>query len=1026
MREYYNDLRVFNINCLRRYAAGFPALQGATVSLNGKWDFFFAKNPKLIPQGYQEVGAPLTGFTTIKVPSEWQIEGFDTPIYTNYVYPKAFAKLNLFDKINFYTYPHIYPSKNPVGCYATEFDVTKDERRVYLNFGGINGCGYVYINGQFVGLSEDSFDMQEYDVTDYVHDGKNKLAVTVYRYSTGTYLEDQDMWRLSGIFRDVTLVYKPKTEIFDFFATADFNDDFTSAIFKNDISVQSFDYAKDLEVKTVLRDGDGNVVAEVSKVIKEIDGSKEKVAVENVAVATEIKEPKLWSHEYPNLYTVEVLLIADGKTIDKRVSNFGFRKIEIAPMKDGKGPFILLNGKPVKFCGVNRHEFHPEYGHAVPKEIIEADIKLCRENNITAIRNSHYPNCKAFYDLCDKYGILVMAEANLESHGLASSIPAGRKAWKAPCIYRAENMVNTHKNHPCIVSWSLGNEAGFGDNFFAMREAILAIDKTRFIHYEPDQTGKCGDVLSEMYSYLEKMPVIGENKEMTHCRALWSPSGTKYTPEMYRDLPFIECEYSHCMGNSLGNFADYWEVFKKYDRLSGGFIWDFADQAIKRVSEDGKDMWLYGGDFGDKPNAGRFAFNGIVRGDRKPNPALFEVRKAHQQVDFTLDGDRIHIRNRYLFTPLSDFDLKISLSAEGEAFYEETVPVEVLPRDTGSIELPNAEYPEGKEITAEVRLLTKKDSLYAPKGHVAAYEQFVLREYDFRLPELSGGMTYIDDGDAELIVKNDDGSFSVKIDRKNGYIMSIGRDGREVLKAPIRPNFDRATIDNDSFPQIEIPIVQWFVGVKRFRKAMKTLKVKRIEAHAKDGVVAVDISWKMRHLKNLKTTYYIGVDGIELSMTVTPSRYDLPRYGFTFALREGVDGVEFYGKGPHENYCDRATGAMLGKYSGNAEDFIHEYYVPQENGNHTGVRYAKIGDSRGVELYALDKPFEMSVHPFTVEMLNEARHLHELDRLDFLTVNVDGKQRGVGGDGCAVGNMAKPQYKILPKEVHKLSVRLKF
>lgn len=1019
MREFYNDLKVFNINSLRRYAAGFPKLEGATVSLNGKWDFFFAKTPKMIPQGYQNEGAVLTDFTKIKIPSEWQIEGFDIPIYTNYTYPKAFAQANIL------AIPHIYASKNPVGCYATEFEVNKNGRRVYLNFGGINGCGYIYVNGKFVGLSEDSFDMQEYDITDFVRDGKNKLAVTVYRYSTGTYLEDQDMWRLSGIFRDVTLVYKPQTEIFDFFATSELAEDFKSAIFNTEICVQSAVYAENIKVSVALKDDSGNTVAELEKDIGTLNGSNEKFDEVKVAVATKIDNPKLWSHEYPNLYTVEVVLSVNGEITDVRSSNFGFRKIEIVPMKDGRGPFILLNGKPLKFCGVNRHEFHPEYGHAVPAELIEADIKLCKANNITAIRNSHYPNCKAFYDLCDKYGVLVMAEANLETHGLAMFIPKSRKSWTAQCLYRAENMVNTHKNHPCIVSWSLGNEAGFGQNFFEMRKAILAIDKTRFIHYEPDQTGKCGDVLSEMYSYLEKMPIIGENKQMKHCRSLWSPSGTTYTPEMYRDLPFIQCEYSHCMGNSLGNFADYWETFKKYDRLSGGFIWDFADQAIKRVSEDGKDMWLYGGDFGDKPNAGRFAFNGIVRGDRKPNPALFEVRKAHQQVDFSLEGDKIVMKNRFMFTPLSDFDLEITLSAEGEVFYREMTVADVLPSETGSIELPRAEFPEDKEITAEVRLLTKADNLYSDKGHIVAYEQFVLRGYAFELPALNGGMTYIDDGDAELVVKNDDGSFNVKIDRKSGYIVSIARDGREIIKDPVRPNFDRATIDNDSFPQVEIPIVQWYMGVKRFRKAMKTLRVRRIEATAKNGVVSVNIKWKMRYLKSLTTTYTIGNDGIEISMDVVPSIFDLSRYGFTFALREGMDGVEFYGKGPHENYCDRATGALLGKYKGKAEDFIHEYYVPQENGNHTGMRYARIGDGRGVELYAIDKPFEMSVHPFTIEMLNEARHLHELDRLDYLTVNVDGKQRGVGGDECAVAK-TKPQYKIQPKELHKLKFRIKF
>ncbi len=1016
MKEIYNDLSVFNINSMTRYGAGFPQMDDAVVCLNGEWKFFFAQNVKEIPVGYEKEGADLSNFTTIKVPSEWQIEGFDIPIYTNYIYPKPFLTYLGLGKA------HINPRKNPVGCYVTEFEVKDTLDRKYLNFEGINGGGYIYINGEFVGYSEDSFDFQEYDVTDKVRVGKNTLAVTVYRFTTGTYLEDQDMWRLSGIFRNVNLIYKNNVQIADFFATSRLNSKFDAADFDIDVKIASYKNAENLSVTVQLLDAKGKEVVTLEEKIDALSND-----AESFVLSAPVDNPELWSHEYPNLYQIVVTLKEGDNVVDVRQSNFGFRKVEIVPYIDGRGPFIMLNGVPVKFRGVNRHEFHPEYGHAVPVELIEEDIKLCKRNNITAIRNSHYPNCKAFYDLCDKYGILVMAEANLETHGMAMFIPTGRKTWTRQCVYRAENMVNSHKNHPCIVSWSLGNEAGFGDNFVAMKKAIKAIDSTRFIHYEPDTTGKCGEVLSEMYSTLQKMPDIGENKKIPHCAALWNFGiASTYTPDMYRDLPFIQCEYAHCMGNSLGNFSDYWDVFKKYDRLAGGFIWDFADQSIK-VVENGVTKWTYGGDFGDKPNAGRFAFNGIVRGDRSPNPALYEVRKQYQMVDFAFDKGVLTVKNNFMFTNLDkNFDLRLTYLAEGEVVATDSIKLNVKAQETATYEVSAIDYDGEKELVLNVDLIDKRKHPYTDIQEVVAYEQFVVKEYDFSVAELNGGMEYLDYGDAEFIIKNKDDTFNVSVSKKTGAITSVSIDRKEKLTAPLLPNFNRALIDNDAMPQVEIPIAQWFIGVKRFKKAMKTLKVKEMMIKNNEkGQVEIVIDWSMRWIKKLRTVYSFSADKtIDLKMSVV-SYLDLIRYGFTFGLRKGVDGIEMYGKGPFENMCDRATAANIGLYSGKAEDFIHDYLYPQENGNHTGMRYIRIGEEGGVKISAIDKAFECTVHPYTLDMLDDARHLHELERLDNLTVYVDGKQRGVGGDIPAIAD-TKPQYKILPKQEHTLKVRLTF
>ena len=1013
--NYWKELKSYNVNSIERYAAGFPYDEkGETtaVCLDGEWDFKLVPNPKMIPVDYEKVGAELKDFNKIEVPSNWQIKGYGQPIYTNYIYPYALAQFNVL------AIPHVKNRYNEVGCYVTEFEVESLDKDIFIRFDGINSCGDIYVNGEFVGFSEDTFSPQEYNITDFVKVGKNKLAVSVYRYTTGSYLEDQDMWRISGIFRSVWVIFKPKMEIADYFTHSQLFNDYRSARFFTDIEVESREItASNVCVRVKLSyDGEDVAIME-SNLFSIAKNSNQKISLQ-----VDLEKIVLWSHEFPNLYDVQVELINDGNVIDCRKSHFGFREIKIEGMQNDKGPFIKLNGKVIKIFGVNRHEFHPDYGHAVPADLIEKDIKLCKANNITSIRNSHYPNHDVFYELCDRYGILVMAETNLETHGLAMFLPKSSKKWVNQCIYRATNMVKRLKNHPCIISWSLGNEAGFGKDFFEMKKAVLKLDSSRFIHYEPDQSGKVGDVLSEMYSKVEKMPVIGKNEPMRHCAALWSPFGSKYTPDMYRDLPFIECEYAHCMGNSLGNFSDYWDMFWKYDRLAGGYIWDFADQSI-RTNESGKDKWNYGGDFGDKPNAGRFAFNGIVRADRSPNPALFEVKYQYQQVKFGLQDNNLTILNRYRFTNLADFDIVISVKAEGKEIYSRVLNVECPPDMTVSTELLDKQiiFPKDKEIVCDIKMLTKIDSIFANKGHVVAIEQFVLQKFDYAPKAMFAGSTYTQDGDNYVITCGK----TEYILAQNGGIISAKVDGCEKLNAPIMPNFFRATIDNDALPQVPKIIADIIMGVSAFKNARKTLRAKAITFSYDNGLVVADIKWSMKYLKSLNTTYKFGGDGtIEMAMQVECTK-DLERYGFTWKLTDGLDGVEMYAKGPQENYCDRATAAKIGLYNGMAEDFIHDYLYPQENGNHTGVRFANIGGEKGISLRAVEKPFEMTVHPYTVDMLHNAKHACELERENALTICVDGKQRGVGGDIPAMAN-TKPKYKILPKQNHTLRFTLKF
>ncbi|MGN1042341.1 MAG: glycoside hydrolase family 2 TIM barrel-domain containing protein, partial [Christensenellales bacterium] len=835
----------------------------------------------------------------------------------------------------------------------------------------------------------------------------NRLTVAVFRYCTGTYLEDQDMWRISGIFRSVYLIEKPVTEISDFFARCCFDDGYGEATVKVDAAIKG--ESKDLSVAITLKDG-GNIVWSVTS-----DAS------DMVKLEGKVSAPFLWSHENPYLYDLEIELIRGNEVLDRRRCKFGFREIKTVPMIDGRGPFILLNGKPLKFRGVNRHEFHPEYGHAVPEEKIRYDLELCLKNNITAIRTSHYPNSKVFYDLCDEMGILVMCENNLETHGLSFMIPNGSKLWTEQCVYRVRNMVNTYKNHPCIVSWSLGNESGFGNAFREMKKAVLEIDDTRFIHYEEDVTGQVSDVMSEMYAPLEKMEAIGENKKITHCAfTVFRPLGVVYSPKKYKDLPYMQCEYAHCMGNSLGNFADYWKQYKKYDRLAGGFIWDFADQSIK-YDNNGVTEWRYGGDFGDRPNSGGFAFNGIVRADRSPNPALYEVKKVYQMPEFYFENNSVTVKNGYMFLNIGGYLLKLSYYGDGTLMKEETVVLsDTAPGETFSYAFTIPDF--GGEINIVAELSLTKNRGVLPAGHVVAYEQYLIKSTDFALKPLKGNASY-DESDWEITVN--EGDMKVTIEKASGAVTSISVNGSEKLREPLVPNFCRPSIDNDRYAQVNLEFVKKIMGVYKFNSAQKKLRPKEITLTQNDGVVSVAIDWKMPYVSGLRSEYTIGKGAVDVSMKLH-AKTDLIRYGFKFALREGVKKIDFYARGAHENHCDRKDSAILKRYEGKAVDFNHEYLFPQENGNHTDARFLNLGeDNEGIKVIAKDEPFEFSVQEYSMETIDKAGHLHELigKKNDYYTVYIDGKQRGVGGDVPAMATL-KRQYKILKGQDYSFGFRI--
>lgn len=1000
MNICFNDPDIYCVNVAKKHGAGFPIDkdgQKSVVSLNGDWDFRYFVSTSLL-----DINP--TSWDTISVPSNWQLKGYGQPIYTNITYPYPISRNT--------SKPHINENENPCGVYRKVVDIDKFDGSLHINFCANSGAE-LYVNGSFVGYSEDSFDYQEYDITPFVKVGSNEIKIVVYRFTTGSYLEDQDMWRISGLFRDITLIYLPSARIEDVYARADFNQDMSKAKLLVDGSV----YCKkgveidDAIVKMEVIDMDGKLVVDSDFAVVGLDEDESLPfrMIEN------IDNPHLWSSEDPYLYTLRFSLtsLSRGKVIfhDRRDIKFGFRKVEIIPSIDGKQPYITLNNKKLKIRGVNRHEFHPDFGHAVPKEYTEKDILLLKRNNVNSIRTSHYPNSRHFYELCDKYGIMVMCENNLETHGMATAIPRSNKRWTEQVCWRMRNMVLSYRNHACILFWSLGNESGNGKAFSQMKQAALELDKTRPIHYEPDAHIKTSDIMSEMYTKLEQMDEIANNRVHIHCMALWSPLGNLLMPSQYKDKPFIQCEYAHCMGNSLGNFKDYWDKFRNNDRLCGGYIWDFADQSIKRISQDGVVEYTYGGDWGDKPNNGTFAFNGIVRADRSPNPAFYEVKKVYQQIQFAIDNDKIVISNEYMFTNIDKYALRLDLVVDGEVVDSKLMDMpSVDPFEKGSVDIPFDTKDLKGEVAINCYALVKSDFDVFKKDDVIAEEQLVVKGFTSRVPDSAPGKSVFKE-DGHILLES--GNLTAHIDLNSGYIESLISGGVEMLSKPISLNFWRAPIDNDISPQLP-GFVQRLFG-KRFFKGCNSNLVKSNMVVSDN---AVDIDWTcVPQLSLLKTRYEAVDGGIKISMTVKNSFFSLPRYGFRMGLNVN-DKVRFFGRGPMENYCDRKACAKLGLYEGSIDDFEHDYLVPQENGNHTDTRWLEVGDS--VRFDALDTPFEFSVHNYTQEQLEQATHAHELIKGDVVEVCIDGAQRGVGGDVPALA-CTKKQYKILPNRKHTFS-----
>lgn len=965
--------------------------------LNGDWKFHWVKKPDARPRDFFKADFNDTAWDVIPVPSCWEMQGYGTAIYLNIRYP--FPK----------NPPFIDHSWNPVGSYRTHFTMPDDWKgqRVFIVFDGVMSAFYLWINGTQVGYSEDSMTPAEFDITDALRPGDNVLAAEVYRWCDGSYMEDQDFWRLSGIYRDVYLYTTPDVHMRDFRVVTDLDDDYKDAVLKVAVDLKNYaaSASGSYNVALSLYDDAGNAIfgAPLEK-----SGQAPAKGETRLAFETTVKAPRLWSAEHPNLYTlVMTLKNASGEVIEVERTRVGFREVVV---KNGQ---LLVNGAAVLIKGVDRHEHDPDTGRTIGRERMIQDIRLMKQFNINTVRTSHYPNQPLWLDLCDEYGIYLFDEANVESHGMGydpATTLATKPEWRQTHLERITAMVERDKNHPSVIIWSMGNEAGDGPNFEDASAWIHENDPTRPVHYERALERSHTDIVSIMYSRIEELEAYA-SKPQTR--------------------PFILCEYAHAMGNSVGNLQDYWDVIEKYPVLQGGCIWDWVDQGIRKHYKDGREYWGFGGDFGDDPNDFNFCCNGLVSPDRVPHPSLWEVKKVYQYVkvkQVSAAAGTYEVTNMYDFTNLSSLEWSWTLAKNGVAVQSGRLPSQdIPPRGKATVTIPyrRPEAETGAEYTLTVSFATAGPAPLVPKGHEVAWEQFVLESSpegeSAKAVKSDARPLTVAESTNEVTVEGKD--FSLVFDKTAGTLSSYVYKNVPLMKAGPVPHFWRAPIDNDYGNRMPERLAVWRdAGEKRY--------VRKVEV-AKNGPYGVTITAAMDLWSvGAKYTAVYTIDSageIVVTGSFTPGDRELPelpRFGMQMTLPEGFEQMSWYGRGPHSSYWDRKTGAKIGRYSGTVQEQYVAYVRPQENGNKDDVRWVAFTAPNGAGLLACGMPLlSVGVQHYTTADLEQANHPYDLHWQGDITLNLDYRQTGVGGDD-SWGARPHKQYTLFPQE-YSYSYRLK-
>ena len=1002
---------------LMPYATVEQALEGSREaspyyrSLNGDWKFHWVEKPADRPPGFHQRAFDDASWSNIPVPSNWQLHGYGRPIYLNQPYP--FAPENPDP-------PNIPSHYNPVGSYRTTFTVPPawDGRQVFVHFAGVKSAFYLWVNGEDVGYSQNSMSPAEFDVTPYLRPGENLLAAQVFRWSDGSYLEDQDTWRLSGIYRDVFLYSTPPVHIADFAVRTDLDDAYQDATLLVRPRLRGFGgaSAEGWTVEAQLYDAERRPVFESPPAIGALAILKEKRPQRGNTpfglLEGRVVRPLQWTAETPHLYTLVLSLKdAGGALVETESARIGFREVEI---RAGR---LLLNGRPIRLYGVDRHDHDPQTGQAVPLERMIQDVELLKRNNINAVRTSHYPNDARWYDLCDRYGIYLMDEANLETHGVTGQL-SNDPSWHAAFVDRAVSLVERDKNHPSVILWSLGNESGMGPNHAAMAGWIRESDPTRPIHYEgaatePRDPGWV-DVVSRMYTRIPRLAEMAGD-----------PNETR---------PIVLCEYAYARGNAVGNLKEYWDLIESEDRLIGGFIWDWVDKALLKKEPDGTTFWAYGGDYGDEPNDGSMVCNGIVRPDRSPEPELHEVRRVYQRIDTEATdaaAGRLRVLNDYDFQSLGFVDVQWDVTEDGSVVQTGRVPApDVGPKSQGTLDIPLAPVAApkpGGEYFLNVRYVLKADTLWAKQGHVVAWEQvalpveappptvLALDDMDpVRLSESEAAFTMSGEG------------FSVVVGKASGALESFERGARELVVAPLVPNFWRVPLDNDIgflfLNDMPRRLAVWKAAGPG--RSVRSVRAQRLAPQAVRIVAEATLPAGDSSYVTTYTVYGSGDVVVEGRFTPGGDLPELPRFGMQMAVPASLTTMTWHGRGPHETYQDRKTGAAVGRYSGRVEELIHDYVRPQENGNRTDVRWVTLTDAAGTGLLAVGQPhLNVSAWPYTMEDLESATHIHELPRRDTITLNLDHQQMGVGGDD-GWGARPHPEYTLASRPYeHRFRLR---
>ncbi|MCE5188999.1 MAG: DUF4981 domain-containing protein [Eubacteriales bacterium] len=988
------------------------------VSLNGEWRFLYVKGPE-VPAGVFAAETDDTGWDHIQVPCVWQLQGYGEPYYYAMSYPQAIG-------INPKKVPQISHGLQEIGIYRRKFSQPDcfTGQEVFLCFGAAKAALAVYINGKEVGYSQGSMTPHEFRVTEFLQAGENQLTAIVWRYSDGTYLEDQDMWFFSGLYRDVFLYAEPKACIRDFYLRADLEESLTKASLNLMIRLNQYGENAAVRVRASIP-ALGLTVGEGSTVLC---GEAE------MHFAAEAEHPLLWSHETPNLYPV-LLELSCGEITRYYSFRFGFRKIEIRKNR------LYLNNQPLVLRGVNRHDYDPDTGWALSDERYREDVRLMKRHNINAVRTSHYPNDPRLYDLCDEYGILVMDENDLESHGIRAYLPASDPRWTAACVDRMRRMVLRDRNHASVVLWSLGNEAGTGTNFAVIRQAAEALDGTRLFHYEGEVNPRSSDLISRMYPDQKLFHKLCQKQNARFGVNVGYPS-LKYfeiTQEHYAKMPVVLCEYAHCMENSLGNFQEYTDAFERYDHLCGGFIWDFVDQAIHKTDENGE-RWLHGEDYMERydPKNGRkrrasvggnryFCANGIVAADRTPHPAATEVKKCYQVLRVRahdLERGDFLLENRQMFCDLSGYRLIWSLEADGSVLDCGEVPKEqfsrVPPGGTAAIHL-NIQSERKGLVTLTFRWLQNADTLWASAGFEQAFDQFVIQgrtpagntAAQNRLKLIKSGSEYTVEGE----------DFSLRF--TNGALVSWKRGGTEYLSRPLVPNYYRAMTDNDRGYSNFVPFLLPFLAESGWKRTNRNPGAAMRAEQTGEGVT-ITASWRHPYLKRAQTRYQVFGDGtVEIEHTAVSRARKMIRAGMQCSLSEGFSSVRWLGRGPEENYPDRKSGSAIGLYTKSIEQMEHAYMRPQENGARCDVETLSLeGENKRFTVERLSSALQFSAWRYTQSSLDDAEHQHELIREAETTLSLDGAMRGVGGDLPGVLMLHEP-YELKPNTEFRLHIRIK-